>query len=102
MLSRFSHVWLFCDSMDYSWPASSVHEIFQARIVEWVAGDIPDPGIKPMSLVSPELAGGFFTTVPPGKPLCILGAILDMCFVIIFFPVAFLFIHSFHSLKRDF
>ena len=55
-----------------------------------------------MSLVSPELAGGFFTTVPPGKPLCILGAILDMCFVIIFFPVAFLFIHSFHSLKRDF
>ena len=65
-------------------------------------GDLPNPGIKPMSLVSPELAGGFFTTVPPGKPLCILGAILDMCFVIIFFPVAFLFIHSFHSLKRDF
>ena len=28
-------------------------------------GDLPDPGIK---LVSPVLAGGFFTTVPPGKP----------------------------------
>ena len=27
-------------------------------------GDIPDPGIEPMS---PELAGGFFTTEPPGK-----------------------------------
>ena len=25
-------------------------------------GDLPDPGIKPMSLMSPELAGGFFTT----------------------------------------
>ena len=25
-------------------------------------GDLPDPRIKPMSLVSPELAGGFFTT----------------------------------------
>ena len=25
-------------------------------------GDLPDPGIKPMSLVSPALAGGFFTT----------------------------------------
>ena len=31
-------------------------------------GARPDPGIKPVSLVSPALAGGFFTTVPPGKP----------------------------------
>ena len=31
-------------------------------------GDLPDPGIEPMSLVSPALAGGFFTTLPPGKP----------------------------------
>ena len=28
-------------------------------------GDLPDPGIKPTSLMSPALAGGFFTTVPP-------------------------------------
>ena len=32
-------------------------------------GDLPDPGIKPTSLVSPALTGGFFTTVAPGKPL---------------------------------
>ena len=25
-------------------------------------GDLPDPGIKPMSLISPTLAGEFFTT----------------------------------------
>jgi len=25
-------------------------------------GDLPDPGIKPASLTSPVLAGGFFTT----------------------------------------
>ena len=25
-------------------------------------GDLPDPGIDPMSLKSPALAGGFFTT----------------------------------------
>ena len=25
-------------------------------------GDLPDPGIEPMSPVSPALAGGFFTT----------------------------------------
>ena len=29
------------------------------------SGDLPDPGIKP---TSPALAGGFFTTEPPGKP----------------------------------
>ena len=32
-------------------------------------GDLPDPGIELMYPVSPELAGGFFTTEPPGKPL---------------------------------
>ena len=30
--------------------------------------DLPDPGIEPRSSASPALAGGFFTTVPPGKP----------------------------------
>ena len=31
-------------------------------------GDLPDPGIKPMSLTSPALACGLFTTTP-GKPI---------------------------------
>ena len=31
-------------------------------------GNLPNPGIKPASLVSPVLVGGFFTSVPPGKP----------------------------------
>ena len=31
-------------------------------------GDIPDPGIEPTSPASSALAGGFFTTGPPGKP----------------------------------
>ena len=26
-----------------------------------IPGDLPDPGIEPTSLVSPALAGGFFT-----------------------------------------
>ena len=30
-------------------------------------GDLPKPGIEPASLVSPELAGGFFTTSTTGK-----------------------------------
>ena len=32
-------------------------------------GDLPDPGIEPMSPASPALAGGFLTTAPPGKNL---------------------------------
>ena len=30
-------------------------------------GDLPDPGIEPKSPAAPALAGGFFTTKPPGK-----------------------------------
>ena len=33
----------------------------QARILDW---DLPNPGIEPEA---PALAGGFFTTEPPGK-----------------------------------
>ena len=56
---------------DCSPPGYSVHGIFQIRILEWIAitssppGDIPNPGVEP---TSPALAGGFFTTVPLGKP----------------------------------
>ena len=32
-------------------------------------GDLPDPGMGPTSPVSSALAGGFFTTVPPGRPI---------------------------------
>jgi len=42
--------------MDYSLPGSSVHGIFQTRILEWMPfsppGDIPDPGIESESPVS--------------------------------------------------
>jgi len=40
--------------------------ILQARILEWVAclppGDLPNLGTKLVSLMSPALAGRFFTT----------------------------------------
>ena len=42
-------------------------------------GKLPDPGIKPMSLVPPALAGGFLIAEPAGKPLqCFLNRRL-MC-----------------------
>ena len=63
-----SHLAL-CNPMVCSPPGSSVHGMSQARILDWVAisfsRDLPIPGIKP---ISPALAGGFFTTEPPGKP----------------------------------
>ena len=55
-----------CDTMDCSPPHSSVHGILQARILDWVT--IPSsrgysrPRIEPISLTSPALTGGFFTT----------------------------------------
>ena len=57
--------------MDCSPPVSSVHGIFQARILEWVAisspGDLPDPGVKRVSPVSPSLSGTLFTTELSGE-----------------------------------
>ena len=56
-----------CDPMDCSPPGSSVHGILHAIILEWVAmpppEDLTDPGIESESLLSPALAGRFFTTI---------------------------------------
>ena len=63
-----SHVWL-SNPMDCSPPGSSIHGIFQQEY--WGSlpfpslGDLPDPGIEPMSLVVSCIAGRFFTTAPP-------------------------------------
>ena len=75
VIQLLSRVWLFCNPMDCRPPGSSVHVIFQPRILEWVTISFSKgyswPGIEPES---PALAGGFFTTEPPGKPVqCPLG-----------------------------
>ena len=71
VLSHFSTVPTFCNLMDCSLTYSSVHGSLQVRMLEWVAmpssGDLPDPGIELMSLLSPALAGGFFTTSTTGE-----------------------------------
>ena len=75
-LFAFAHVQLcltLCDPMKCSQAVSSVHGIFQARILEWVAifsGDLPKPGIKPpMSPVSPALQADSLPTERSGKPI---------------------------------
>ena len=71
VLSHFSHVG-FCD------PRTALQAPLSMgfpRQQYWNGlpcpppGDLPDPDIEPTSLVSPALAGGFFTTTSPGKPL---------------------------------
>ena len=42
-----SHVQTLCDPMDYSLPGSSVHEILQTRILEWVAISYPQGSFQP-------------------------------------------------------
>ena len=65
-----SHVWL-CDPMNCTPPGFSVHEIFQAKILEWVAISFFRASSWPrdwtrVSCISCT-AGGFFTTESPGK-----------------------------------
>ena len=60
-----------CNPMDCSLPGSSIHGLFQARILEWVAisfsrGGLPNPGIEPRS---PALQEDALPSEPPGKPM---------------------------------
>ena len=72
MLHHFSHVPLFVTL----WTVAH-----QAPLSMWLcgqeywnglpcppSGDLPNPGIEPMSLKSPALAGEFLPLAPPGKP----------------------------------
>ena len=59
-----------CDPVDCSPPGSSVNEILQAGILEWVVfpfpRGLPDPGINPGS---PTLWADSLLSEPTGEPL---------------------------------
>ena len=60
-----------CDPMDCSPPGSSVYEISQARILEWLSFplpvDLPYPEIKPHPLYLLHWQVGSLPLAPPGK-----------------------------------
>ena len=57
-----------CDPMDCSPPGSSIHGILQARILEWVALSFSRGSSRPRDRTHIScIAGGFFTTEPPGR-----------------------------------
>ena len=67
-----THVWFFATPWPVACQAPLSMEFFRQ---EYWSGlpfpspeDLPDPGIKPVSLVSAALASRFLTTEPPGKP----------------------------------
>ena len=68
VLRHFKHVQLFETSWTLAHQAPLLMEI--SRQAYWSGlpfpspGDLPDTGIEP---APPRLAGGFFTTEPPGK-----------------------------------
>ena len=61
-------------SMEFSW-----QECWSELPVP-TPGDLPDPGIKCLSLASPALAGRFFTTEPPEKPMFITSSIFILAY----------------------
>ena len=66
VLSYSSCVWRFATLWTWSPPGSSVHGILRQEYWNGLPCpppvDLPNPGIEPESLLSPTLAGGFFTT----------------------------------------
>ena len=68
-----SHVWLFATPWIVAFQAPLSMKFSRQKYWSGLPfsppEDLPDPGIEPTSLASPALAGRFFTTVPPGKPV---------------------------------
>ena len=66
MLSRLSHVQLFATlwTLTCQTPLSMgfSRQDYLSGLPSPPPGDLPNPGIEPKSLMTPALAGGFFTT----------------------------------------
>ena len=73
LLPCFSHVWLFATLWTIAHQDPLSRGFSRQECWSWLPfpppEDLPNPGIEPMPLTSPVLAGGFFTTSAPGKPL---------------------------------
>ena len=71
VLSHFSHIQLFVILLDCSSPGSSIHGIFQTKLLKWSAmpssKGLPSPGIEPVSLMSLHWQAGSLPLVPLGK-----------------------------------
>ena len=75
-----------CDSVNCSLPGSPCSWDSPGKNIGMgchflLQGNHPHPRIKPMSPLSPALAGRFFTPVPPGKPNIYIYEIMKIFFI---------------------
>ena len=91
-----------CNPMDCSLPDSSVHGIFQVRILEWLPfpspGDLPDPRTEPIS----ALLVGLFPAEPPGKPTVSYVFFITIAWVVIIQLSPFLLDSRLHDARSYF
>ena len=95
ILCRFTHVWFFATLWTVARQAPlsmgfSRQEFYWSRLSCPSPGDLPNSGIETMSLTSPALAGGFFTSrttweaqwglewTPNGCCVCVCGEVGDL------------------------
>ena len=68
-----------CDPMDCRLPGSTIHGIFQARVLEWVAISFSrgssQPRIEPRS---PALEADALPSELPGKPVICISEVIDI------------------------
>ena len=91
--------------MDCSPPGSSVHEIFQARILERVAASYSRPSWPREWTPISCIAGGFFTTPPPDITIKILKAVFlhptnwckNLILILLSVPKIFFVVKDFNS-----
>ena len=87
-----------CDPVDCSLPGSSVHGDSPGKSTGMGCpppGDLPKPGIKPLSLTSPALAGRFFTTSAIWEALY--EAIIISLFKVFLYMLIFHFPYWYHN-----
>ena len=75
VLSRFGRVWLLATPWTVACQAPLSMGFSRQEYWSWLPfplpGDLPDPGVKPMSFSPPALGGGFFITSTTGEaPIC--------------------------------
>ena len=71
-VKSLSRVRLFSTSWTIAYKAplsmESSRQEYWSGLLFPIPGDLPDPGIKSVSLVYPAFEGRLFTIVPPGEP----------------------------------
>ena len=60
-----------CDSMDCSLPCSSIHGIFHAKVLEWVAISFSRGSSPPRDRTRVSCTVGRWLSEPPGKSIMV-------------------------------